>query len=165
MYQMSGKRRTVYREIILCFTLVFLICVLDQLSKRFMENFAAQLSSVPIIKNFFHLTLVHNTGAAFGIFTRFPQLFILLAVFAIIIIVLFLAYKFSILGTFEKIALCFISGGTLGNLIDRVRLGYVVDFIDFRVWPVFNVADSFITIGAIMLGWVVFSSAKIRRKG
>lgn len=157
---MSGKRRTVYREIILCFTLVFLICILDQLSKLFMECLLTHSSSVPIIKNFFHITLIHNTGAAFGLFTRFPYLFILLAVFAIILIVLFLAYRFLVLGIFEKTALLFILGGTLGNLIDRVRMGYVVDFIDFRIWPVFNIADSFITIGALMLGWRVLRNTR-----
>jgi len=56
----------------------------------------------------------------------------------------------------RKIAIGFILGGAIGNMIDRLRLGYVVDFIDFRVWPVFNLADSFITIGAVILFWKLF---------
>jgi len=144
----------------LYYFLVPLICFLDQLSKFFIEKLVLQGSSVPVVKNVFHITLVRNTGAAFGILKEHPHLFILIAVLVTILIGYFLARRMRTLNTAEKVALCFILGGTLGNLTDRIRLGYVVDFIDFRIWPVFNLADAFITVGAAMLVWMVVVELK-----
>jgi len=112
-----------------------------------------QGSSIPVLNNILHITLVRNTGAAFGIFSSYPHLFVVAAVIAAGFVLFFLVWRRALLNNTEIIALCFVLGGTLGNLTDRLRVGYVIDFIDFRVWPVFNVADSFITIGALMLAW------------
>ena len=145
--------------------MVILICFLDQLSKFCVEKSVLQGSSIPVIKNFFHITLVHNTGAAFGMFRERPYLFIVIAVLAIILIGYFLTQRSREMRVSEKLALCFILGGTSGNLIDRVRCGYVIDFIDFRIWPVFNLADSFITIGAVMLGLSIFATLRRSARG
>ncbi|MFH1799175.1 MAG: signal peptidase II [Candidatus Omnitrophota bacterium] len=136
------------------YIITVVICFLDQLSKFFIGKLIVRGDSVPIVKNIFHVTLVHNTGAAFGIFKSYPHLFIVIAFLAVGFILYHLrkAHTISIL---ERTAFCFILGGIFGNLIDRIRFGYVVDFIDFRIWPVFNVADSFITMGAIMLLWLI----------
>jgi len=83
----------------------------------------------------------------------FQTWFIAVSVIACAFILWLFSRKQEKLCFAEKLSLCFILGGTFGNLLDRVRLGYVVDFIDFKVWPVFNVADSFITIGAALLCW------------
>ncbi len=124
---------------------------LDQISKICVRGGITQGSSIPIIKNVFHVTLVYNTGAAFGMFSSRPHLFVIVAVLFVFIINYFLLRKFRKLSVTERAALCCILAGTLGNLTDRLRFGHVIDFIDFRIWPVFNLADSLITIGAALL--------------
>ncbi|MDP3786586.1 MAG: signal peptidase II [Candidatus Omnitrophota bacterium] len=106
-----------------------------------------------------HLTLVRNTGAAFGLFRDQAVIFILISVIAIIFIGFYLIKK----KTSYYLPLALILGGAVGNLIDRLRFGYVVDFIDLRFWPVFNVADSCITIGAIILFFVIIRSKDVSR--
>ena len=133
--------------------IVLTVLSLDQLSKAIISKGLSLNQSVPIIKGVFHLTLVHNRGAAFGILKNQAFLFIFASVFAIILLI------FSLKNNRHKklfsVALSLILAGALGNLIDRVFFGHVIDFLDFRVWPVFNVADSAITIGAILLGWCI----------
>ncbi|MFC1548926.1 signal peptidase II [Candidatus Omnitrophota bacterium] len=152
---MPGREGKIHREIILAYSAVSLIFLLDQISKQIIVTLFQQGRSIPVIKNIFHLTLVYNTGAAFGILKAHSWLFVVISFLAIIVINYFLLMKYDILRLREKTALCFILAGTLGNLVDRLRLGYVVDFIDFRVWPVFNLADSFITVGVVILGWSI----------
>jgi len=131
--------------------MIYIICLLivvcDQLIKIFINNNLIYGQSVAIINNIFHLTYVKNTGAAFGIFQNQNIFFIIIA---IIVIVLMLIYVNT--GPEKhfwfRIAAGLILGGTIGNLIDRIRTGYVIDYLDFRVWPVFNLADSTLVIGA-----------------
>lgn len=130
--------------------LVIFIFVLDQISKFFISRNIDINESVPVIRNIFHITLVQNTGAAFGIFKSGTLFFITISILAVGAITMHLIRKPSASFLFNA-ALSLILGGVLGNLVDRVRLGYVIDFLDFRVWPVFNVADSAITIGVILL--------------
>jgi signal peptidase II len=106
-----------------------------------------------------HLTLVRNTGAAFGLFKDQTIIFILMSAAAIIFIGFYLIKKKA--SYYLPFAL--ILGGAAGNLIDRLRFGYVVDFIDLRFWPVFNVADSCITIGAVILFFVIIRSKDASR--
>lgn len=124
--------------------------LLDQSSKFLVSRSLKLNESLAVIKNTFHITLVHNTGAAFGIFKEQKLFFIIIAVLAVSTIAIYIrkAKKAFFL---RDAALALILGGALGNLADRLRLGYVIDFLDFRIWPVFNVADSAVTIGAIML--------------
>ncbi len=138
----------------LMIAIIILIIGIDQLSKFILNNNLVLHQSNPVIKGFFYLTLVHNRGAAFGILKNQLPLFILTSFLAIILIYLNLknsagSKKFSA----GNLGLGLILAGAVGNLIDRLVLGYVIDFLDFRVWPVFNVADSSITIGAVLLGW------------
>ena len=90
-----------------------------------------------------------NYGAAFGILQGYTTLLIIASI--IVILVCYYYYKEKKL----KIPLSFILAGTLGNLVDRIFLGYVRDFIDLKIWPVFNLADSFNVIGAILLMYIV----------
>jgi signal peptidase II len=139
----------------------FIIVILDQVSKLLTENNLSLGQSSPIIKNIFHLSLVHNTGAAFGIFKNQTLFFILTSVVAIMLILFNLKNShLSKQPRIYQIALSLILGGALGNLIDRLRFGYVVDFLDFRIWPVFNIADSCVTIGAILLAYSILREAK-----
>ena len=140
------------------FIIVFIILSLDQLTKFLISKNLILNQSVPIINGVVHLTLVHNRGAAFGILKNQTFWFILSALIAIILIFYNLRQnKDRKIFVFSS---SLILAGAVGNLIDRVFFGYVIDFIDFRIWPVFNVADSAITIGAIMLGFSLLREGK-----
>lgn len=129
------------------------IVVVDRILKVFFSNILSVGESIPVVRNIFHFTLVHNTGIAFGLFKNQGIVFIIIPIIAIVLI----AFNIYYYRSNKEVSLMYIFGfslilaGAVGNLIDRVTLGYVVDFIDFRVWPVFNVADSAITIGTILI--------------
>ena len=104
----------------------------------------------------FDLVLVHNRGASFGIFSDAPGwASVALIVFAILISIALAIWMWRVNETLLAVALALVIGGAVGNVIDRIRFGAVVDFLDFHVagwhWPAFNIADSAITIGVILL--------------
>jgi len=140
------------------FIIVFAILSLDQLSKFLITKNLPLNDSVPVIKGIFHFTLVHNRGAAFGILRNQLPLFIVTALFSIVLI--YFALRDNRHKRIYTFSLSLILAGAIGNLIDRIFFGYVIDFLDFRVWPVFNVADSAITIGAILLGFTILTEGK-----
>ena len=135
-----------------------MILSLDQASKLIVDRVMPLHSSIPVVQDLFNLTYIRNTGAAFGIFAgsaaifRLPFLilFSLLAVGFILLMLKRLHEREKWLIT----ALSFILGGAIGNLIDRLLYGEVIDFLDFYWsrfhWPAFNFADSFITVGVIL---------------
>jgi len=131
------------------------ILFLDQYSKFLVSSKLATGESIPVIKSIFHITFVKNTGAAFGLFKNGTVIFILISVAAVVVIAGFILRSirrgdFSLRPLFNS-GLVLIVSGAMGNLIDRLRVGYVIDFIDVRIWPVFNIADTSITIGTIFL--------------
>ncbi|MBW2986896.1 signal peptidase II, partial [Candidatus Woesearchaeota archaeon] len=101
--------------------------------------------------NIFHLTLIKNFGVGFGLFNAPASRWVLIIITVIIIGIILYYYKKIPEKYLPIISTSLILGGAIGNLIDRFLLGFVVDFLDFRVWPAFNVADSAITIGVIGL--------------
>ena len=127
-----------------------LVFILDRLTKILALNALSGDREIRVLPGAFHLTLVLNKGAAFGLFSRMTPALILFAVISIFCIIAYLGKK-RVSDIFQAICLAMILGGALGNLTDRLFYGYVIDFIDLRVWPVFNIADSFITIGAAIL--------------
>jgi signal peptidase II len=137
---------------------VVIILVLDQLTKLIVDRTMTLHQSIPIIDGFFSLTYVRNTGAAFGLFAGSHEAFRL--PFLILVSVLALGFVVVMLKRLrdEEIglitALSLIIGGAIGNLIDRVLYGEVIDFLDFYWshyhWPAFNLADSCITIGVLI---------------
>ncbi|MCU0651904.1 MAG: signal peptidase II [Candidatus Omnitrophica bacterium] len=129
------------------------ILLVDQLTKFLANKYLALNQPVAVIKGFFYFTLVHNRGAAFGILKNQLPIFIITALAAIILISINLKNKQHKQPAVYNLSLSLILAGGLGNLIDRIFFGHVIDFFDFRIWPVFNIADSAITIGAILLGW------------
>lgn len=148
---MTGKSKLVWG------CLVFII-LLDQISKIVVDRTIPLHHSIPIIDGLFSLTYIRNTGAAFGIFAGSHAVFRLpfLIVFSVVAIG-FVVMMLKRLPDNERglaIALAFILGGAVGNLIDRVVYGEVIDFLDFYWsryhWPAFNVADSFITLGVVI---------------
>jgi len=138
----------------------FLVVLLDQLSKRVaeerLERSGVRSVPMPIAGDFFRFTYVENRGAAFGLLQDQTAFFVLVGL--IVIGVIAASYRYLPRSGFMlQLALGLQLGGAIGNLIDRVRQGYVVDFIDFGYhanwWPVFNVADSAIVIGVALLAF------------
>jgi signal peptidase II len=135
------------------------IVVLDQATKLLVDRTMLLHDSIPVIDNFFSLTYIRNTGAAFGILADSHELFRLTFLIAFSLAAIgFILVMLRRLPESEKaltIALAFILGGAAGNLIDRLIYGEVIDFLDFywsgHHWPAFNVADSFITIGVLIM--------------
>jgi len=146
------------------FIIALFIFFLDQSTKLFITKNLCLHQSLPVIKNIFYITLVYNKGAAFGILKGHVYLFIFTSVLAVSLIVsdLIKHNKHKIFSIYN-LSLALILGGAAGNFVDRVFLGHVIDFLDFRIWqgfnwPVFNIADSAITVGAVLLGWSIINS-------
>ena len=145
------KKKTLTEYII--YTAVIALGVgLDQLTKFLSVVFLKPITTQPIIKNVIHLTYVENRGAAFGMFADQRWIFITVSTVAIIAMLLYLYFGHAE-NIFMAVSLAMIISGGIGNMIDRLALGYVVDFIDFRLinFAVFNGADSFVCVGAGLL--------------
>jgi signal peptidase II len=149
------------------FATTLAIVVSDQVVKRVVVSLLNIGESVNVLGTFARLTRTENTGAAFGLLRGRGPLFILISLLASIAIVAF-SREIAKMGRWERVGFGLILGGALGNLIDRIRLGVVVDFIDIGVgrvrWPAFNVADSAITIGVIMLALTLVLAARSGRE-
>jgi len=135
------------------------VLLLDQATKAMVTSRMVLYSTAPVIPGLFHITLVQNRGALFGWFHDLADpyrgaLFIVVPVLAIVLILVF-QYRTTIDDAVTQSGLALILGGAFGNLVDRLRLGYVIDFLDVFVgdyhWPAFNVADSCICIGVALL--------------
>lgn len=139
---------------------------LDQITKWLAVLFLKEIDTLPLIKNVLHLTYLENTGAAFGILKNNRWIFLVVSAVAIVALLFYLA-KFRPKNKWLLVGLSFIVGGGIGNMIDRLLLGYVIDFIDFRLinFAVFNVADAFVCIGAVLvIIYVFFFSEKESKK-
>ncbi|AVX20112.1 MAG: signal peptidase II [Bacillota bacterium] len=132
---------------------------LDQLTKYLVLNYLPEGNSIPIWPGVFHLTHVSNPGAAFGLMPFKTGLFLLVAL-VVVAVVLFYLPRIGREQLWLRTALALQAAGAIGNAIDRLRFGYVVDFLDFQVWPVFNVADIGITVGVGMLIWHLWQQEK-----
>ena len=126
-----------------------LIIIIDQLTKYIAKSNLELHQSIPIIKDFFHITLTTNTGAGFGLLKDNN----ILISFITIIILGFIVFYYDTLPKKGNahLSIVMIVSGALSNLIDRIFLGNIIDFIDFRIWPIFNIADSCITIGILYI--------------
>ena len=140
-------------NIFISLVVVIGIVFLDRASKIFFSDMLSLGESIPVLRNIFHITLVHNTGIAFGLFKNQGIVFIIIPVIAIALIVFNIYYQRSNneVNPMYIVGFSLILAGAIGNLIDRILFGYVIDFIDFRIWPVFNLADSAITIGTLII--------------
>jgi signal peptidase II len=131
------------------YLIALFVVVIDQLSKAVISTSMYLGQTVPVIKNVFHLTYIRNTGAAFGIFTG--QNYILAGISVMIsAAVIYLHYRSPRTKKVFHSGLALILGGSFGNIISRFQ-GGVVDMLDFRFWPVFNAADTFINIGVFLI--------------
>ena len=138
--------------VMIILTVVFLS--IDIVSKLIVSNSMNVFDSILVIDDFFYITYVKNTGAAWSIFSD-KTWFVILLSFIIIIILFIYIYKNKPNFLIEKFGYSLILGGAIGNFIDRVIYGYVIDFFDFYIfgydYPIFNLADTFIVIGVILL--------------
>ena len=140
------------------------IVIADQISKFAVMNSLRIHESVTVISGFFNLVHLRNRGMAFGFLNRpdinFTFYLLVAASFVAIVFLLIWFFRLKEGDTLSVLALSLIMGGAVGNLIDRLRFREVVDFLDFYVgnyhWPAFNVADSAITVGVILIGITIF---------
>ena len=153
------------------------VIILDQVTKILVKNFMNYRDSISIIGDFFRFTYIENPGMAFGLQMENKLLFTLLSIGATIVVFIYL-YKMRNEKMILVVALSLIMGGAVGNLFDRLFYGRVVDFLDFEFfdilipefnfvfidfpgfdltrWPIFNIADSAVTIGMILITWMIF---------
>ena len=145
------------------FLTALLVVAADQPSKTWIRSNLAVGQSLPET-GLFRLTHIYNTGAAFGLFQDQSFSLTIVAFIGIVVVLLFvflIPRHFPSLNTrLVKLALGLVLGGTIGNLVDRLRFGYVTDFIDIGIWPAFNVADSAVTVSVILLLYSLRSLAR-----
>ena len=137
-----------------CIPLVAVLIIIDQITKRIAVNVLADGLRIPLINGVLEFTFVQNRGAAFGIMQNALPFFVVITLSALCVITYFLLHIPSQKRYLPlRICLCFIAAGAIGNFIDRLRLSYVRDFIYFSLidFPVFNVADIYITCATILL--------------
>jgi signal peptidase II len=146
------------------FTFVASISVLflDQITKIYVRLLITHGESIPILPGIFYLTHLRNPGAAFGIFPNRQLALLIVGLFIVSLILFFL--KGLATNRLVSIAFGLALGGALGNLIDRFIYGEVTDFLDFRIWPVFNLADVSIVAGVFLLYWHILVLFWQRRK-
>jgi len=150
----------------LIYALIIIVLLgIDQISKLLVLKHLQNVTTIPIINNIFHLTYVENRGAAFGMLQNNQMIFVVIASIASIFGIYYLCTKkIHIVG---KIGIMLLISGAIGNLIDRLRLGFVVDFLDFRIiWQyVFNIADVFVVVGTILVCiYILFFESKEKVK-
>lgn len=134
-----------------------LVVIFDQLTKYYVvENFYLG-ESVPVIENIFHWTYILNPGAAFGMLEGSRWFFVVIAV-GVLGGIWYMKDEINEGGWMMQYGAALFGGGAIGNLIDRARSGFVIDFFDFRIWPVFNVADIAICVGVAMILWKVLET-------
>jgi len=142
-----------------------LLLWIDQISKVLVVKLIDINSSIELIKNFFYLTYTHNTGAAFSILMG-KRIFLILIAVVILIAIFNYLRKNKIESKVEKIAFSLVIGGSIGNLLDRIVRGYVIDFLDFKIFgynfPIFNLADTFIVIGVFLLLIITLTRKEVK---
>ena len=133
-------------------TIIFFI--IDLVSKLIVSNLMDVYDSIKIIENFFYITYVRNTGAAWSIFSG-ERLGLVIVSLIIICFIVYYIFKNNPENRLEKVGYAMIVGGAFGNLLDRIVYGYVIDFFDFNIfnydYPIFNLADCFIFFGVLLI--------------
>lgn len=155
----SDEVRPLKRNYLLFILTVLVIIVLDQITKIYIDTHMTLHETIPVIQGFFNITYVRNPGAAFGFLSDASPFLRALFLIGVSILAAGLIVYYIIKMKTEDILLVYgmslIMGGAVGNLIDRIRLGEVIDFLDVYIstyhWPAFNVADSAVSLGAVIL--------------
>ena len=155
------RRPPIYKDLVLI-QLAILVFLADQASKFLVRHFIEFRESFPD-EGFFRLTHTYNTGSAFGLFQdqNFP---LILASVVGISVLLLIYWKQRQPSTLLRLSLALQIGGAAGNLLDRLRIGHVTDFVDVGAWPIFNLADASIVVGLALLAWIFLVSENSGQK-
>lgn len=140
---------------------------LDQYTKYLAVTLLKPIGTYPLWEGVFHFTYVENRGAAFGMLSDKRWVFMILSTIAVLGIIIYLVVRCRQTPLFEGMMLAMIAAGGIGNMIDRIKVGFVVDFLDFTLinFAVFNVADSFVTVGAaLMIVYLLVTEIKAAKK-
>lgn len=142
--------------------------LLDQLTKFLALQYLAPVGSVPLWENVMHLTYVENTGAAFGMLKDHRWVFLVISTVALGGMIVYMFFN-KTKHPLETTAVAFIVGGGIGNMIDRIARGFVVDFVDVKCIPywkyIFNVADIFVCVGCgLFILYILLFEAKVQKK-
>lgn len=133
------------------YVIIAVIITVDQLVKHIVQSNMQLNDTIPLVDGIFHLTYIHNYGAAFSILEN-KQVFLLILTGVVILgILIYMTVKRKTTPRLVMLSFALIVGGGAGNLVDRALRGYVVDFFDFRIWPIFNVADIAVVCGCILM--------------
>ncbi|MFC1723595.1 signal peptidase II [Nanoarchaeota archaeon] len=146
---------------LLCITIA--IVAVDRITKFYIEELLYISESIPVIPNIFSITRINNTGAAFGLMKGYNILFFIAALAVFVLFIMY--YKEIVKDNYLMITASFILSGTIGNTLDRLYFGYVVDYLNLSFWPTFNLSDVFLTIGTIMLIWYMWGLKQPEKKG
>lgn len=130
------------------------LLIADQAVKHLVRTTMVQGQSIPIIENIFHITYIENPGAAFGILANQRMLFLILTA-VIVGVMIYLYCSLSNKKSLTAISLGIVVSGAIGNFIDRFMQGTVTDFLDFRIWPIFNIADIAICVGLTLICYFI----------
>ncbi len=130
---------------------ISLVIIIDQCTKYMVRINFEQGETLPIISDILHLTYVRNLGAAFSMFENIKVVTIIIPLFILLIAITALFFFYKRISRFSRVSISLIIAGGMSNLIDRIILGYVTDMIDFRIFPVFNIADISVCVGCMLL--------------
>jgi len=141
--------------------IIAIIILFDQLTKWLVQSSMTLNTSIPVMEGVFSMTYIHNSGAAFSMLQGKTFLLIGIQLLVIFAMLAYASMKRRGMNRLLLVSLGLIIGGGFGNLIDRVRQGYVVDFFDFHFWPIFNVADIAVSVGCgLLIVYVLFVEGK-----
>ncbi|MDA8299688.1 MAG: signal peptidase II [Deltaproteobacteria bacterium] len=142
------------KKIIILISVFFPVLILDQLLKYIINNKISLIGKITVIKHYFNIVHVDNTGVAFGLMSGYSNILIILLTALIIAALIYFLFKTKINSNLLFISSSLIISGAFSNLLSRIFQGYVVDFLDFHIyayhWPSFNVADSCVVVGTIL---------------
>lgn len=133
---------------------IILLLILDQGVKVLVRNTMTQGQSIPVISGIFHITYIENPGAAFGMLANQRLLFLLIT-FVMLGIMFYVYMHLNNKKSLASVSIALIVSGAIGNFIDRFFFGTVTDFLDFRIWPIFNIADICICCGVALLCYLL----------
>ena len=146
-------------KVIFPYILAVFVVGLDQWSKYLVRASMQMGESIPIIDSIFHLTYIENEGVAFGLFSGHTNIFVLVSILVLIGLLIFV-WKESSQSLLLHYGAALVVSGALGNIIDRAMKASVTDMFDFRIWPIFNIADIAVCVGFVLLVLYLFFSSE-----
>ncbi len=146
-------------KLIFPYIFAMLVLGLDQWSKYAVRSSMQMGDSIPIIDSIFHLTYIENEGVAFGLFSGHTSIFVIVSVLVLIGLLIFV-WKESSQSLLLHYGVALVVSGALGNIIDRAMKASVTDMFDFRIWPIFNIADIAVCVGFVLLVLYLFLSSE-----